>query len=77
MSSRSVYGVVLLPGERAQLLHLIDQHGTPGLQERIRPLVANACDLGSLRELAASVEPPGRQAGSRSTPTTTNGDHHA
>jgi hypothetical protein len=51
--------------ERLQLLRLVERHGTPAQQQHLGHLVGDAVDMGTIRELAASVGAPGRQAGSR------------
>lgn len=61
-----IFAVTLTSGERQQLLRLVEQHGTPSQREHLGQLVAAAPDLGSISALAATVEAPGRQPGSRS-----------
>ena len=75
--SSHLYGIVVTSGERLQLARLLEQHGSAHQQQQLGGLISSAPDLGSIAELAASVEAPGRQPGSRSAPITTNGDRHA
>jgi hypothetical protein len=62
-SSPHVFGIVVTTAERQQLVRLLERHGTPAQREHLGHLVEAAPDLGSVAELAASVDSPGRMPG--------------
>lgn len=62
MSERHIYAITVTSGERAELLRLVERHGTPAQRAHLGHLVAAAPDMGSVRELAAGVSLP-RSAG--------------
>jgi hypothetical protein len=72
MTSSHLYGIVVTAGERQQLFRLLERHGSARQQEHLGRLVSSAPDLGSIAELAATVDNAGRQQGSRG-PTSERG----
>jgi hypothetical protein len=63
-SSPHVFAITVTSGERAQLLRLVERHGTPAQQAHLGHRVTAAPDLGSVSALAKTVDVPGRQPGS-------------
>jgi len=63
--SPHIFGIAVTSGERRELLRLVEAFGTPAQREHLGHLVEAAPDMGSIAALAASVEAPGRQPGSR------------
>jgi hypothetical protein len=62
-SGGHLYGIVVTAGERQQLFRLLERHGSARQQQHLGHLVSKAADLGSIAELAATVDTPGRVAG--------------